>query len=81
MGGVAPTPIRIAQAEAVLIGLPLDEAMAKISDCVQIAVQAACPIDDVRATASYRRDIVAAFLHQCAENVFTTLKKDELIKS
>lgn len=81
LGGVAPTPIRIAQAEAVLIGLPLDEAMAKISDCVQIAVQAACPIDDVRATASYRRDIVAAFLHQCAENVFTTLKKDELIKS
>lgn len=77
LGGVAPTPIRIAEAEAVLIGLSLDEAMAKISDCVQIAVQAARPIDDVRATASYRRAMVDAFLHQCAKNVFTTLKNSK----
>ena len=77
LGGVAPTPIRITEAEAVLTGLSLDEAMAKISDCVQIAVKAARPIDDVRATASYRRAIVDAFLHQCAKNVITKLKNSE----
>jgi len=77
LGGVAPTPIRSVEAEAVLTGLSLDEAMAKISDCVQIAVKAARPIDDVRATASYRRAIVDAFLHQCAKNVITKLKNSE----
>jgi carbon-monoxide dehydrogenase medium subunit len=74
LGGVAPTPIRVPEAEAVLMGLSLDEAMTKITDCARIATQAASPIDDVRATASYRRTIVNVFLHQCAEKVLTTLK-------
>ena len=74
MGGVAPTPIRVAEAEAVLTGLPVDEALTKISDCARIVAQAARPIDDVRASASYRRTIVAVFLHQCAQKVLGTLK-------
>ncbi|UCD81573.1 MAG: xanthine dehydrogenase family protein subunit M [Desulfobacterales bacterium] len=74
LGGVAPTPIRVAEAEAVLTGLHVDEALTKISDCAEIAVQAASPIDDVRATASYRRTIVDVFLHQCAQKVLSTLK-------
>ena len=74
LGGVAPTPIRVAEAEAVLVGLSLDEAKTKISDCAKITIKAASPIDDVRATASYRRAIIDAFLRQCAENVLNTLR-------
>jgi carbon-monoxide dehydrogenase medium subunit len=74
LGGVASTPIRVTEAEAVLAGLTVDEALTKISDCARIAVQAASPIDDVRATASYRRTIVNVFLHQCAQKVLMTLK-------
>ena len=74
LGGVAPTPIRVAEAEAVLVGLSLDEARAKISDCAKITVKAASPIDDVRATASYRRAIIDAFLRQCADKVLNTLR-------
>jgi carbon-monoxide dehydrogenase medium subunit len=74
LGGVAPTPIRASEAEAVLVGLTLDEALTKVSDCAKIAVKAASPIDDVRATASYRRTIVNVFIHQCAQKVLTTLK-------
>jgi len=74
IGGVAPTSIRVTEAEEMLVGLPLDEAMAKISDCAKIVAKAANPIDDVRATASYRRTIVSAFFHQCAEKVLNTLK-------
>ena len=73
LGGVAPTPVRALEAEAVLVGLPLDEALTKISDCAQIAVNAASPIDDVRATASYRRNIVNVFIHRCAQNVLNRL--------
>jgi carbon-monoxide dehydrogenase medium subunit len=74
LGGVAPTPIRVPEAEAVLVGLSLDEARAKISDCAKITVKAASPIDDVRATASYRRAIIDAFLRQCADKVLNTLR-------
>ncbi len=73
LGGVAPTPIRVPQAEAILVGLTLDEAVTKVSECAGLAAQAARPIDDVRATASYRLTIVDVFLHQCAQNVLRTL--------
>ena len=73
LGGVAPTPIRVPEAEAVLVGLTLDEAVTKVSECAGLAAQAARPIDDVRATASYRLTIVDVFLHQCAQNVLRTL--------
>lgn len=74
LGGAAPTPIRVADAEAVLTGLPVDEALKKIPDCAAIAAQAASPIDDVRATAAYRRTIIDVFVQQCAQKVLSTLK-------
>ena len=74
LGGVAPTPIRVAEAEALLVGRSLDEAKNKISECAKITVKAASPIDDVRATASYRRAIIDAFLRQSADNVLNTLR-------
>ena len=74
LGGVAPTPVRAPEAEAILVGLTLDEALTKVSDCAKIAVKAASPIDDVRASASYRRTIVDVFVHQCAQKVLGTLK-------
>jgi CO/xanthine dehydrogenase FAD-binding subunit len=55
------------------MGLSLEEAMTKISDCAQIAAKAASPIDDVRATASYRRTIIDVFVNQCARKVLNTL--------
>jgi len=73
LGGVAPTPVRAPEAEAVLDGLPLEEALKKIAECAQIAVNAASPIDDVRATASYRRTIINVFIHRCAQNVLNKL--------
>ncbi len=74
LGGVAPTPIRVPEAEALLAGRTLDEAVTKISDCAEIAAKAASPIDDVRATASYRRTIINVFIQRCAQNVLNTLK-------
>ena len=73
LGGMAPTPLRVPQAEAVLAGLPLDEALKKVPQCAETAVADAHPIDDVRATASYRRRIVEGFIHNCARHVLTSL--------
>jgi carbon-monoxide dehydrogenase medium subunit len=76
LGSVAPTPIRVADAEAVLKGLSVDEALAKIGQSAKIAARAAKPIDDVRASASYRRAIIAVFLQQCAQKALGALKNN-----
>jgi carbon-monoxide dehydrogenase medium subunit len=74
LGGVAPTPIRVPDAETCLTGLSIDDAFKKIPMCAQKAAKAAKPIDDVRATADYKRTIVNVFVQRCAQHVLTTLK-------
>jgi len=74
LGGVAPTPIRVPDAEACLQGLSIDEALQKIDICSEAAVSTAKPIDDVRASADYKRTVVNVFVQRCAQHVLTTLK-------
>jgi xanthine dehydrogenase small subunit len=54
LGSVAPTPIRVGAAEAVLEGRPRDAA--SIEAAVAALGAAIEPIDDVRSTAAYRRE-------------------------
>lgn len=64
---VAPTPIRALTAEGFLTGRTIDEAA--IREASERAAADAKPIDDHRASAEYRRDMVKALtqktLHQC----------------
>ncbi len=57
LGSVAPTVVRAPQAEALLRGQPPDEALYRQAG--EIARQEARPIDDFRASAEYRRRMVA----------------------
>jgi len=62
LGSVAATPVRIPAAEVVLEGSPPDAATA---DRAAAAIQAAIsPIDDVRSTAVYRREVSGSILHR-----------------
>lgn len=54
LGAVAPTPIRIPRAEALLSGQPAPDE-ATVSECARLAAEAARPIDDIRASAEYRK--------------------------
>ena len=57
-GSVAPRPMRARRAEALLIGQRFSpELVARVA---QAAAQEIAPIDDVRSTAGYRRQVVAA---------------------
>jgi CO/xanthine dehydrogenase FAD-binding subunit len=62
LGAVAPIPLRVQQAEAELTGRPLTP------DSVERAAAAAAagcsPIDDIRASAAYRRRIVAVLVRR-----------------
>lgn len=56
LGAVAPVIIHAAQAEQYLVGKRLDEA--SIGRAAQLAVEAASPIDDVRGSSRYRREMI-----------------------
>jgi carbon-monoxide dehydrogenase medium subunit len=56
LGAVAPTPIRVTEAESALLGQELADDT--IGAAARLARDAARPISDVRASAAYRRDMV-----------------------
>lgn len=77
LGGVAPTPIRAAEAESALAGLSLKEAIERISAVAKRAVAATRPISDVRASATYRRIIVGVYVQEAAEKILRKFLEEE----
>jgi xanthine dehydrogenase FAD-binding subunit len=62
LGAVAPTPLRVPEAEAALLASGLTPAT--IERVAQLAMLTARPIGDVRATAEYRREMVGALVRR-----------------
>lgn len=60
IGAVAPTPLRAMETEAVLEGKVLDEAL--IARAVETVMREVKPIDDVRASAWYRRHLTGVYI-------------------
>jgi CO/xanthine dehydrogenase FAD-binding subunit len=60
LGAVAPTVLRIPEVEQVLEGRRLTPAV--IREAAEACSRAANPIDDIRSTADYRRQVVGALL-------------------
>jgi carbon-monoxide dehydrogenase medium subunit len=56
LGSVAPTIVRAQAAEQSLVGKTLTQAV--IQNAARLAVEAGSPIDDVRGTAQYRREMI-----------------------
>ena len=62
LGAVAPTPLRVPAAEAALVEGGLRPAA--VERAAELAMAAARPIGDVRATAEYRREMVGALVRR-----------------
>jgi len=62
LGSVAPTIIRAPEAEGALVGAPLSEE--RIIEAAELAAQATACIDDIRAGAGYRREIVGVLVRR-----------------
>lgn len=62
LGAVAPTPIRVPEAEAALEGERLTPEI--IARAARLAVEAACPIDDLRGSAAYRRHVTEVLVRR-----------------
>jgi aerobic carbon-monoxide dehydrogenase medium subunit len=75
LGGVAPTPIRVPEAEALLTGQSHAEAQKAIPEAARLAVAASNPISDVRASAEYRRMITETYVAKGLDAVLETLNQ------
>jgi CO/xanthine dehydrogenase FAD-binding subunit len=64
LGAVAPRPVRAYEAESVLCGERLTQDLA--TQAGRLAGQAARPIDDIRGTAAYRRQVVEVLVRRLA---------------
>ena len=60
LGAVAPTIVAASEAQAFLTGKRLDDA--SIAEAVRLATLASRPIDDIRGSAEYRRDMVRVYV-------------------
>jgi CO/xanthine dehydrogenase FAD-binding subunit len=65
LGAVAPTVIRASAAEQSLQDRPVDSRA--IREAAEIAAMEASPIDDFRASASYRRSLIAVLVRRALE--------------
>ncbi|MBN1259119.1 MAG: FAD binding domain-containing protein [Anaerolineae bacterium] len=78
LGSVAPTIIQAPDAEAVLIGHALTDG--RIEEAARLAAQAARPIDDVRGSAWYRTEEVAALTRRGLQQIKRGDERMELPK-
>ncbi len=71
LASVAPTPIRVPQAEAILSASPLTPDV--IEAAAVAAMETARPIDDVRSSATYRKAMVKALTKRAITEVLRAL--------
>lgn len=72
LGSVAPTVIRLPEAEVALVGSVLEED--RIEQAAQLASEAAEPINDVRGSARYRKAVVAGLVRRALHELRSQIR-------
>jgi carbon-monoxide dehydrogenase medium subunit len=75
LGAVAPTVVAAEEAQRFLVGKRLDDAV--IAEAGGLAVQAARPIDDIRGSAEYRRDMVRVLVARTLASLREGTERDD----
>ena len=73
LGSVAPVPFRARKAEAALVGQPLSEE--SIQQAAKVASDEASPIDDIRGSADYRRQLVKVLVARALNLALESVQK------
>jgi carbon-monoxide dehydrogenase medium subunit len=72
LASVAPAPIRVPEAEAILAGAPLTPDV--VGAAATAAMETARPIDDVRSSAAYRKAMVKNLTRRAVQSVVDNLR-------
>jgi carbon-monoxide dehydrogenase medium subunit len=72
LGAVAPTVMRAKKAEALILGSDLSESV--VNEAAKIAVGECAPIDDVRASAWYRRQVIETLVKRSITQAINKIK-------
>jgi aerobic carbon-monoxide dehydrogenase medium subunit len=64
VGSVAPVPLRLVEVEKFLQGVELTKEI--VAEAAELAMKTVTPIDDVRSTAEYRKEIIGVYLQRAA---------------
>lgn len=79
LASVAPTPLIPVEAEKILEGKPITEAV--IAEAAEAAMNAAPPIDDVRGSARYRKLMVRNLTRQAVREVWSKISNQSPVIS
>lgn len=74
LGAVAPRPIRVHEAEALLTGRPLADL--PVEEAARLAAAAASPITDIRGSAEYRKTVTRVVAGRLINNAAQTLREE-----
>ncbi len=77
LASVAPTPLRVPSAEAILADAPLTPEV--IESAAEAAMEAAKPIDDVRSSAAYRKAMVKVLTRRAVSKVWEELRSKHVL--
>ena len=75
LGSVAPTIVSAEDAQQFLIGKTLDDRV--IAEAARLAIHAACPIDDIRGSAEYRREMVGVLVGRALASLRDGTERDD----
>lgn len=76
LGAVAPTIIHASEAESYLVGKQLTDEV--ILEAARLAMQASRPIDDIRASAAYRREMVRVSVLRGLRNLRDGTEREDM---
>ena len=72
MGSVAPVPLRAKEAESILVGQSLDDK--RIEAAATICAEESKPIDDIRASAAYRRRLIKVLAYRTVTETLAAIR-------
>ena len=76
LGSVAPTIVAASEAQRFLVGETLEEHV--IDEAARLAMSAARPIDDIRGTADYRREMVRVLVSRALHQLRDSTEREEM---